>query len=152
MRIEPKHLWDFAYDILIRCPRCSDCAHIRALHPDRRPPCDYRLTCNSCGHIKEWNLERDGSCPVPGAGPKLWEFDLWFQTPCCGESLWAYNIEHIEYLERLVGAKLRTKSPEAPTCCYEFRSLDSRLPKWMLASKNRRDVIKGIEKLKGMMH
>ncbi len=73
-----------------------------------------------------------------------WYFQepLWLQTECCGETLWAYNEKHLEFIENYVAAKLRARIPN------QNRSLASRLPKWIKSAKNRDEILKAIGKLK----
>ncbi len=69
---------------------------------------------------------------------------LWLQKEMPDGLLWAYNYEHLDFLENHVSAELRNreKSP------MRNKSLGSRLPKWMTSKKNRNEVLSGIEKLK----
>jgi hypothetical protein len=71
---------------------------------------------------------------------------LWLQTPCCGHILWAFNYAHLSYLESYVEAEQRDRTQT--TYGWSNSSLASRLPKWMIASKNRDDVLKAIKKLR----
>ena len=50
---------------------------------------------------------------VAVGGPVDWYFHLplWLQAPCCGETLWAYNAAHLDFLfENYVRATLREHS------------------------------------------
>ncbi len=58
--------------------------------------------------------------------------------------LWAYNYKHLDFIENHIKAELRTRENSA----IKNRSLGSRLPKWMSSKKNRKELLKGIEKLK----
>ena len=147
MNIERTFLGTFADDILTRCPRCSACAHLRRLAIDS----DYRLTCTACGLVRDWVLRRDRVVPVPSAGPRLDGFglELWLKLPCCGETLWAYNEQHVQFLQGLVSAKLRERQKD-PQWGWSNGSLDSRLPKWILSAKNRRRVLAGVARLQQM--
>jgi len=109
----------------------------------------HRLVCQSCAHTKEWVLMTKQGVPVPRTGPTLWGFDLdlWLQVPCCGETLWAYNAEHLSFLEELIEAKLRERRPD-PEWGWRNSSIESRLPQWMLSAKNRSDVLKALNLLK----
>lgn len=58
--------------------------------------------------------------------------------------LWAYNYEHLEYMENHIGAELRHRHATQ----NQFRSLGAILPKWMTAKKNRKEVLNTIKMLK----
>ena len=147
MKPEATCLRDFHDHILVRCPRCSACAHLRAL-PTETTHRGHRFVCSACAHSYEWNLAEDGCIPLPGAGPHLYGFgvDLWLTTPCCGQTLWAYNQTHLEFLEKFISARVRSQAKH-PEHGWANGSLQSRLPRWMLARNNREAVLHGIEKL-----
>ena len=106
---EAKYVSHFQGNILVRCPRCCACAHLLAIHRADATHCGHRLICESCAYSAEWNLDSDRSIPVPGSGPHLSGFglDLWLATSCCGETLWAYNREHLQFLQSYVSARIR---------------------------------------------
>jgi hypothetical protein len=61
-----------------------------------------------------------------------------------GELLWAYNREHLDFLEQHVAAKLRERNGFN----FNVKSIGARLPKWMTAANNREAVLKTMEKLR----
>lgn len=71
---------------------------------------------------------------APGA-PAVGGLDLWLQTPCRGHVLWAYDAEHLDFLERYVRAALREREPNRNA------GLASRLPGWLKSAKNRHAVL-----------
>ena len=113
--------------ILVKCPICQRCA-FGSLDPTK-------IICHKCGFIKT-----SGSFSY-GNGT-FFEEDLWLETECCSEKLWAYNKEHLDFLEKYIQATLRERKPNLT------HSLASRLPIWMKKSSNREKVLKGIQKLK----
>jgi hypothetical protein len=70
------------------------------------------------------------------------DYQLWLRVNCCGHVLWAYNKQHLDFLEGYVTASLRERQPNIN------QSLASRLPYWIKSTKNREQLIKGIQKLK----
>lgn len=141
-------LGDFADDILVRCPRCSSCAHLLRLKNPEDALAGRRLVCASCAQVVDWDLSSLGSVSVPGSGPRLvgFDLDLWLTTPCCGETLWAYNREHVAFLESHIAARLRPH-PRHPDHGWANGSLQSRLPRWMLDRHHRDAVLLGLQKL-----
>lgn len=149
MKSEAKHLSHFHGDILVRCPRCDACAHLLALQRPDGIHNGHRVVCRSCAYFQEWNLEVDHCIPLPSGGERLAGFglDLWLVTPCCGATLWAYNREHLQFLQDYIAARLRPHAKH-PEYGWSNSSIQSRLPRWMLARANREAVLHGIDKLR----
>ena len=129
--------------VLIACPKCSSKAVVVPLGEDK-----VRASCVECGYTKDkssngrsfyWNDDN----PTDG----YFGFNLWLRTDSVGNSLWAFNNEHLEFLGSYVSASLRerTKDEEWGWC---NSSLASRLPKWIKSSKNRGALLKAINELK----
>ena len=135
-------VYAFGAEFLVRCPRCGGRAVVRPRPATEAPARLFtprRLTCARCGYA------RDGDTgPLWIGGPVDWYFHqpLWLQTPCAGHTLWAYNAEHLAFLEGYVGAGLRQRRPNVN------RSLASRLPRWLLDAKLRADVLVGTRRLR----
>ncbi|MGC5326133.1 hypothetical protein [Brevibacillus sp. SYSU BS000544] len=154
-----KMLIEFTNLFLVSCPNCSGCAEVYI--PNNAIGYEgvrtwgitsRRLVCKSCGLIKEVH---------PRRGPHNdWKFDyelytnkrpvdwyfglsLYLQSPCCGNTLWAYNKEHLQYLKEFIGAELRGNG-------HYYLSVASRLPKWLIDKKHRDEVMKCIHKLEHM--
>jgi hypothetical protein len=117
-------------DVLIQCPQCARCA----IALDRTDS-QYHFQCDNCGILSEPLVEPNSKGSFRG-------FYLWLRTPVCGKMLWAYNREHLDFLDRYINAYLRERLP------YKNQSLASRLPEWMKSAKNRKQLMKGINKLK----
>ncbi len=76
-------------------------------------------------------------------------YPVWLATACCGETLWAYNEAHLDYLQAYVSATLRERAaPPQRTAAVRNTSLASRLPAWLSAAKNRARILAGIAKLR----
>ena len=149
---------DFATEFLVCCPRCHQKARV-AVAP--KEELIVRLTCNNCGNLQDWE------CTQPGVrmwsqNPDLYEkgvisigssvdwcfhLPLWLRIECCGHELWAYNYEHLEWLEKYVGARLRERTKDDESG-WRNQSLASRLPKWIKQAKNREDILRAIKKLR----
>ena len=149
MKCGPTYLSHFESDILVRCPRCAARAHLIKVTDDAGQRAGYRLVCDKCAGERDWLLLRDRGIPLPSMGPRLvgFELDLWLQAPCCGETLWAFNEPHIDFMERFISAKLR----EADGVAWGWSrnsTLESRLPRWMQIAKNRESVLKSLQSLR----
>ena len=133
--------------ILVVCPRCEKKAQVVPLGTEPEVPAKVKMVCIHCGLTKEkhatertyiWN----GDDPTDG----YFDRPLWMKIPCCGETLWAYNLRHLEFLEEFVSAELRERRQDAHG--WSNVSLASRLPKWIQSKKNRKKVIECLKKLR----
>ena len=126
---------------LVCCPKCQSKAFV-TINND-----EARLSCTSCGYNQAKLAEhRTFYWGAENPTDSYFGANLWLQTDCAGESLWAFNKRHLEYLEDFVSAKQRQRNPNVDT--WMNSSLASRLPKWMKAAKNREQVLKAIAVLK----
>lgn len=148
---------DFASEFFVCCPKCQQKARVAAAPVEKLL---VRLTCNNCGNLQEWKCTQPGMIAtlqsaefyekgVISIGSSVdWCFHLplWLRTECCGHELWAYNYEHLDWLENYVSAKLRERSKNAESG-WRNQSFASRLPKWMKDAKNRNEILNAIKKL-----
>jgi hypothetical protein len=137
-------IYEFGDEFLVVCPRCSGKARVfpveigsEKLNEKLFAP--RKLVCFACLQRDEWKGRQIG------LGASIdWYFrlPLWLEISCCGETLWAYNQKHLEFIENYVAAKIRVRTPK------KNKSLASRLPSWIKQAKNRAEILKGIAKLK----
>lgn len=132
--------------VLIVCPKCSSKAVVIPLGEDKVRAscveCGYTMDKSSNGRTFYWNSDN----PTDGH----FGFDLWLRTNCVGNSLWAFNKEHLKFLESYVSANLRERE-EDEELGWRNASLASRLPKWIKSSKNRIALLKAINELKAKL-
>ncbi|UUF12691.1 MULTISPECIES: hypothetical protein [Flavobacterium] len=69
---------------------------------------------------------------------------LWFQKEIDGNIFWAYNQDHIDYLERYIQAGLRERNSKV----NYTSSLVAHLPQFVKAAKNREKLLKILKKWK----
>lgn len=149
-----RYLYEFSDLFLVHCPRCDRCARVlpishAATETNKQGLVPYaklmfaprRLSCRYCGYVKDW----EGKKVTQSDDGRDWYFGspLWLQVPCCGETLWAFNDRHIQFLEDFVSASFRETHYSA--------SLASRLPEWMKLGKNRVEVLKCLDKLRVLL-
>jgi Zn ribbon nucleic-acid-binding protein len=135
-----KMLFDFGDTVLVKCPKCSKAIDYKI---DLNNSANVmRMVCVHCGYIRDaYTID------IKKEFYKLLEpkYELFLSAECCSNIFWAKNKEHLLFLESYIRATLRERSP------YLNRSLASRLPAWMTSAKNRKEVLKCIEKLKKMV-
>ncbi|GMV27599.1 MAG: hypothetical protein AMXMBFR58_36300 [Phycisphaerae bacterium] len=148
----------------------------RPKNPDETDPWSrshrtvFRLTCGHCGRVAEREIVNRDWAPqliYPGlvearATPSsafnnrskrpesglsasspsdpAFGLPLWLVAPCRGHTLWFFNLAQLEETAAYVAAKQRQGSANA--------SLLSRLPRWMVGSEAREDVLATIQKLR----
>lgn len=136
-------VYDFAEHFLVVCPKCFRCAKSSRIG-EKGIKTLARIVCANCGYSKdrELNSWRVGV-------PEDWYFKLplWLQRNCCGQVLWAHNLEHLAYIESYVSAGHRIRNQDA-TAVIRNATMASRLPRWMIAAKNRSEVMHGIQLLR----
>jgi hypothetical protein len=138
-------VFSFLDEVLVACPRCGGCALSRREAGDARWNVPRRLSCTRCAHVADWRgdslaIDRQG-----GADPHF-GLPLWLQAPCCGQTLWAYNAAHLDFLAAFVGATLRGRQRDAQG--WANASLASRLPTWMRLGRHRAKVLRGVAQLR----
>lgn len=128
---------DFISLIYVICPTC----HKRAVVETPQIASGLvRLTCSHCGLNKEKQTSR---YTLRKSADPFSALRLWLTTRCGDNQLWAYNYDHLKFLREHVEAQLRERNGLA----MRNQSLGSRLPKWMLAKKRRKSILKSIERL-----
>jgi hypothetical protein len=126
-----------AHPILVTCEKCGQCATLLKFLFPRQPKQAWRFgqcSCLHCGH--QWMAQAGFHFYTRGP--------LWLKMSCCGNVLWILNREHLEFMEQFIGAGLREERMEG----LSSRRLSSALPRWMLAAKNRKDVVRCLKKLR----
>lgn len=117
---------------------------------------EVKVVCTNCGYNKRLSekptsiLYSSGeriiegkNYVIGGAIDPFFYLPLWLKINCEGNTLWAYNFEHLDFLRGNIEAKLRERNGQD----LSNKSLGSRLPKWMTSKKNREMVLKRISEL-----
>lgn len=123
-------LYDLRGEVLVVCPSCGSCARVVWA----------RGVCGSCA----WTAtpSRKGFAYGSPEDPFL-DLPLWLATSVGGETLWAFNAEHLDLLESYVSASLRERVPDR-----KQYSLVEKLPAWVKSAKNRDAVLAGLGRLR----
>lgn len=137
-------IYELGNEFLVVCPKCSGKAKVFSIEIaseiiNNKLFAPRRLVCVICAYRKDWI---GGQISIGGSFDWYFRLPLWLEISCCGETLWAYNLKHLEILENYVAAKLRERTKKGRN------SFLSKLPKWIKSAKNRREVLKAIGKLK----
>ena len=134
----------FVDRILVDCPQCGGLAIVRLEEAnDDRTSIGWavpllhqarRMTCTRCAAHRRQGA-RAWARPTMGLPIRL----------CAATrhgTLYAYNEEHLDYIEDYVRSGLRREIVEPGR--FRNRSVASRLPRWVKAAGNRDEVLKAI--------
>lgn len=148
-------IYDFIKDIYVICPNCSAKAIVKTgeFHKLKYNEYEVKVVCTACGfnqtleHVSPRidKKQKRGNILIFGAPvDPFFHLPVWFSTSFEGETLWAYNTEHLDFLAEHIGSKLRERN----NFSFNVKSIGARLPKWMTSANNREDLLKAIHKLK----
>ena len=131
-------LTHFYQEVWVVCTNCEKKAIAKVVFENKIA----RLFCVHCGYNKETTtaILKNGSIKM--AAHHYFEAELWLKTPFKNDVFWAFNAEHLEYLERYISATLREHKDRT-----HFTLLE-KLPKFYHEAKNREDLLKIITKLR----
>ena len=118
--------------ILVVCPKCSSKALIF-------PNPKYRCVCTKCSFTQtKPNKKLKYGFYMDIMIDTYFGFELWLQTRCCGHSLYAFTIKHLDLLENYIEANIRERKQDE--FGWRNSSVASRLPKWIKSHKNREQL------------
>lgn len=121
---------------------CSHCGSkvCHSTEPTKKSYKSSNVTCETCQQTREYELVWYRYRAEKPTDP-FFGFDLWLQTTIKENTLWLYNLEHLNYLRDYVNAKLREDNGR-----HKY-SMITNLPQWIKSSKNRDLIIKKLNKL-----
>jgi hypothetical protein len=137
-------LYHFIEEYLVVCPKCSGCARVVPLDVDLQNLfASRRVTCQSCSYSKDWQGK---SIEIGSVQDSYFGLPLWLQIAIGDRILWFHNFRHLQFVEAFVRATLRERRTDLHGC--RNASVISRLPNWVKAAKNRKHILKAIDRLK----
>ncbi|OJX49808.1 MAG: hypothetical protein BGO88_08635 [Flavobacterium sp. 38-13] len=135
-----KTLSHFYDEVWVVCPACAKKAVAKASLENK----SARLYCSNCGYIKEASMETSVGGQrgiLRWAAHNYFNAELWLQHPFKNDVFFAYNGEHLNYLQQYISATLREHKDRA-----HFTLLE-KLPKFYHEAKNRKALLTIIKKL-----
>lgn len=126
--------------ILRTCKSCGSNLHFLT-KPTKETKQQLLGTCETCKKENEYEITWKKYLKNHPNDP-YFGMDLWLQTAIKSNVLWAYNLEHLDFLKEYVASKLREDN---------FRnkySLITNLPQWIKEAKNRDLIVRKLNKLK----
>jgi predicted RNA-binding Zn-ribbon protein involved in translation (DUF1610 family) len=136
---ENKQLSDFYDEVWVVCPTCTSKAIAKTDTAIKKA----RMFCTQCGFNKEVSMMLDEHATLLAAAHTYFNATLWLQLPFRSkEVFFAYNGDHLLYLEQYIAAEIRETKNRTHFTLIE------KLPKFYHDAKNRNDLLKIIQKLK----
>jgi len=141
---ENKTISEFRTNVLVVCPKYWKKASARVDYENN----SARLFCENCGYNKQKTTEaavfgHSGNWQLSAGS--YFGAELWLKASFKNNVFWAYNLSHLEYLEKYISASLREHKDRA-----HFTLLE-KLPKFYHEAKNREALLKIIERLKTLL-
>jgi len=137
----------FTNEFLVICPQCSNKAKVFSLEPISNAwyNKEWRVACTKCNYFSQTTsgdsitlyIDRDWYFQLP----------LYYTIETKNGSLYAYNDEHLNYIEKYIFSELRERKRD-DKWGWSNQSQISRLPKWVKLAKNRTKLLSLIKKLK----
>lgn len=145
------HLYQFVCDVLVVCPGCARKAVVKTgnFQNLKFEVAGLRVVCTQCGFNQQLGIVPMRSKHLIFGVPldPFFHLPVWLQADFEGNTLWAYNEAHLDFLAQHVGAKLRERNGAK----HQLRSIGARLPRWMTAADRREAVLKALEKLRATL-
>jgi hypothetical protein len=135
---------DFYNEVWVVCPPCENKAVAKANIEGNQ----VRLYCEHCGYNKQKSTEicisgTKAILEMPASS--FFNADLWLLASFKNDVVFAFNGEHLNYLENYISANLREHKDRS-----HFTLLE-KLPKFYHEAKNREALLKIIQKLKNKL-
>jgi len=134
------------YLVELNCP-CSNCgADIKLKLPYvNEMKKSMSVKCPSCGVTRDYEpdntiIEKYFKYKGQPMDP-YFHLPLWLTGNVKGNTLWAYNYEHLNYIKEYISADIRESDGKVQW------TLLRELPEWVKSSKNRSAVLKAIGRL-----
>lgn len=139
-----KRLSDFQTEVWVICPSCSKKAITKVDYEKKRAI----MFCEICGHNKQTSTETSvigikGNWEM--AAHTYFHAKLFLEHPFKNDVFFAYNGDHLTYLEQYIAANLREHKDRTGFTLLE------KLPKFYHEAKNRKGLLSLIQKLKNKL-
>ncbi|MEI2329303.1 hypothetical protein [Priestia megaterium] len=136
--IQQQFLDKFLDFILVKCPNCELCARVVKLDK-KLSGSTHSCTCPHCGYLDVTNTDSQGPLELSEAVDPFFQLPLYLETICPERRLWAYNLDHLQYIESYI---------EVKTCgaCFDELSVEHSLPDWVIHKQE--EALSEIQRLK----
>ncbi len=127
-----------------KCFHCLAMLSFNIVHRQTKPKY-INVVCQQCKVVnkvsenwEQYMLKYNQS----GIVDPIFGLPLWYQVEIKEEVLWAFNAKHLKEIRSYVSSGLRERTTD------KFKmTMVEKLPDWIKIAKNRKDVIKAIDKI-----
>ncbi|MFN8280415.1 MAG: hypothetical protein U0V49_09040 [Saprospiraceae bacterium] len=151
----PVALNEFVREILVVCPSCSQLALVSSgnFQEFKAKNEGLGLSYKYCGFSRRLEPIERRQSPAQKNGFILrfgkainpfFHAELWLLTNYRSRTLWAYKMELLDFISRIISSDLRERHHAGRT----IRGIGSRLLKWILAANARKELLNLINKLR----
>lgn len=126
---------------------CCHCGHkwvgVRLRYPkyDKSVPVDQDGICPACNKVLsvacEWRTDRHADNAID----PFFGLPLYLRSDCKQGEIWAFNLNHIKNYRDFISADLRERQGTPKW------SWITRLPSWIKSAKNRKHVLKALDRM-----
>lgn len=128
----------FYKTVLVQCTSCNKKAICEVNFETQLA----KKFCTNCGYNKEVTIQLSNNSAIQMAANQYFKAELWLQSNFKQEIFWAYNYEHLNYVESYISSLIREHRDRTHFTLIE------KLPKFYHVAKNRDALLKIILKLK----
>ena len=122
--------------------KCDKCSRVAMLWPECQKKSAGKVRCDRCGTVRTLPGNEGGAHFVHR------RFPLVLRSDFCNHVFWALNPDHLQFLEVSIAAQLRERPVVDGKRLKFTRQMPFDLPAWLLAAKNREDLLRLIKKLR----
>lgn len=127
---------------------CENCNSVFDLETEKLLKSVEKANCKcpDCNHMNQvkikFDLYENGDMYSRQAKDQFYNLEFWYKTNIKNHCFWAFNLEHLNEIEKYLSAGIRKRHHG------NYQSMVERLPKWIINKKNRTVLLKAIKKMK----
>ncbi|MCL5130554.1 hypothetical protein [Algibacter sp. L4_22] len=134
----------YSIELNCHCPHCAGEIKVDIPNVNEKKE-TISVKCSNCGKTEDYkprNISQEWAYQNTGKpSDSYFGLPLWLSVNFRGNSFWALNYQHLEYLKDYISADLREKNGRNHWTMVE------KLPDWMKSGKNRDKIVKLIAEL-----
>ena len=138
----------YKYDVHNQCEGCGRYYRVDIIEKDKQHFNVLNVNCPYCSYVMQGKIHKTEKAysytgEIKNACEPYFGYELWFLTSYDNKLMWAVNREHLVYLIDYLSADLREK----PVGYKAMKTQSHSLPTFMKVAKNRKGIVKKLEKL-----
>ncbi|TYR81660.1 hypothetical protein FZC66_07455 [Priestia megaterium] len=141
--VQQQFLAKFLDFILVKCPNCELCARVTkaANSQESSAYASHICTCPHCSYTNATVSHDKIEIQSNEAIDPFFRLPLYLTAQCQNHVLWAYNLEHLQYIESYIEVKQKND-------CFVPPTFDLYLPDWITDKRVQEEALTEIQRLK----